>query len=82
MYPTLVIVLVKTRRSMTDICEISTLSKVADPLASETRDATSNHLAFVVETRQVTFMPDNESHSRRASGAKICSNTTGRKLLV
>jgi len=37
MYPTVVVVLAETQRSMTDICEISRPdpSKIADPAASE-----------------------------------------------
>ena len=50
MYPTVVIVLVKTQRSMTDICEISpsNVSKIAGPVAPKARSATLGHLSFVV----------------------------------
>ena len=49
---------------MTDICEISTPSKLADPLESEARAATPNHLTFAVGTRHI--ISDNESHSQRS----------------
>ena len=52
MYPTLVVVLIETQRSMTDICEISRLngSKPAGPVASEAcpQAATLGHLSFAV----------------------------------
>jgi len=48
MYPTVVIVLVETQRSITDVWEIrpSNLSKLAGPVASEARSATLGHLSF------------------------------------
>ena len=46
-------------------CELSASSKIANPLASGVRAASSNHLIFVAGTRQ-TIMPDNESHSQRS----------------
>ena len=50
MYPTVVILLIETQRSMTDICEISpsNASKYAGPGASEARPATPGHLSFAV----------------------------------
>ena len=50
MYPTVVIVLVETQRSMTDVCEISpsNASKFAGPVASEARSATLGHISFAV----------------------------------
>jgi len=48
MYPTVVVVLVESQRSMTDICEISpsNASKFAGPQASDVRPATLGHLSF------------------------------------
>ena len=45
MYPTLVILLVETQRSMPEICEISPSNtrKLAGPVASEARPATLGH---------------------------------------
>ena len=61
MYPTVVIVLVETRRSMTDICDISVpnASRLAGPATSEARAATLGHPSFSV--LNVTI--DNEAGS-------------------
>jgi len=50
MYPTVVILLVETQRSMSDICEISpsNASKFAASSGSEARPATLGHLSFAV----------------------------------
>lgn len=50
MYPTTVILLVETQRSMMDICEISpsNASKLAAPVASDARPPTAGHLSFAV----------------------------------
>ena len=52
MYPTIVIVLVETQRSMTDICEISlpNISRLAGPAASdhEARAENLRHPSFAV----------------------------------
>ena len=50
MYPTVVVLLVETQRSMSDICEISPsdASKPAGPAASEARPAILGHLSFAV----------------------------------
>ena len=52
MYPTAIIVLIETQRSMADICEISPsdASRLAGPVASEPRPATLGHLFIAVET--------------------------------
>jgi len=67
MYPTVVIVLVETQRSMADICEISpsNASKVAAaPVGSEARPATPGHLSFAGEPVHSTT--DNEAESQRS----------------
>jgi len=66
MYPTVVIVLVETQRSMTDICEItpSTASRLAGPVASEARPATLGHLSVAVGP--VYGTTDNETESQRS----------------
>ena len=52
MYPTIMVVLVETRRSMVDICEIvpSNATKIAAAAASddEAHPATLGHLSFAV----------------------------------
>jgi len=62
MYPTVVIVLVETQRSMTDIC--SNASRVAGPVASEAHPATLGHLSVAVGP--VHSMTDNEVESQRS----------------
>ena len=64
MYPTVVIVLVETQNSMTDICEISPLNttELAGPVASEPRPASLGHLSFAA--RPVHSMTDNEAESQ------------------
>ena len=70
MYPTAIIVLLETQRSMVDICEIGT--PIATNLAvSEARPATVGHLSFAVEPVHSTA--DNEaesqlSHTLRSQG--------------
>jgi len=64
MYPTIVIVMVETQRSMTDICEITSPSnaiRLAGPVGSdpEARPATLGHLSFAINSTM-----DNESESR------------------
>ena len=48
MYPTVVMVLVDTQRSMMDVCEISpsNASKLAGPVSSEAHPATSGQIFF------------------------------------
>ena len=50
MYPTVVILLVETQRSMMDVCGISlsNATELAGPEASQARPATSGHLSFAV----------------------------------
>ena len=50
MYPTVVIILVETQRSVTDICEISpsNASRLAGPVTSAARSATLGRLSFAV----------------------------------
>ena len=64
MYPTLVILLVETQRSMPEICEISPSNtrKLAGPVASEARPATLGHLSFAVGP--VYSTTDNEAESQ------------------
>ena len=66
MYPTVVILLVETQRSMTDICETSPLnaSNLADPMASGAHPATLGHLSFAVG--QVNSTTDSEAESQRS----------------
>jgi len=61
-----VIVLIETQRSMTDICEVipSNASKPAAPVSSEARPATLGHLSFVVGP--VCNPTDNEAESQRS----------------
>jgi len=64
MYPNLVMLLIETQRSMTDICEISpsNASRLAGPAASEARPATLGHLSFAVG--QVHSTTDYEADSQ------------------
>jgi len=69
MYPTVVIVLVETQRSMMDVCEInpSDAGKLVAPVGSDTseaRPATSGHLSFAVGSVHSTT--DNETESQRS----------------
>jgi len=61
----MVIVLVETQRSMTEVCEInpSNASKLARPVGSEARPATPGHLSFAVGPVHSTT--DNEAESQR-----------------
>ena len=61
----MVIVLVKTQRSMADICEISPSNaiKFAGPVASEARPATLGHLSFA--PGPIDTMVDNEPEYQR-----------------
>ena len=65
MYLTVVMLLVETRRSITDVWEISPSNarRLAGPVASETRHATLGHLSFAVES--VHSMTDDEAESQR-----------------
>ena len=62
----MVILLVETQRSMTDICDISpsNASKLAGPVASEDCPATLGHLSFAVGP--VYSTTDNEAESQRS----------------
>ena len=66
MYPTVVVVLVETRRSMMDVCEFSPSneSKLAGPVASEARPATLGHRPFAVGPVHSTT--DDEAESQRS----------------
>ena len=66
MYPTAIIVLIETQRSMADVCEISpsNASKFAGPVGSEARPATLGHLSFAVEPIHSTM--DSEAGSQRS----------------
>jgi len=68
MYPTVVIILVETQRSMTDMCEISpsNASKLAGSMASEARPATLGHLSFAVGPIYSATDYDNGAESRRS----------------
>ena len=64
MYPTVVVLLIETQRSMTDICEINlpNRSKPAGPVAFEARPTTIGHLSFAVGP--VHSATDNEAESQ------------------
>jgi len=61
MYPTVVVVLVETQRSMTDICEVSSATKIAGPAPPESRPATLGHLSFAVGPMHSTIDIELES---------------------
>ena len=65
MYPTVLIVLIETQRSMTDVCGISpsNASKLSGPVASGARPATLGHLSFAVGP--VHRAMDNEAETPR-----------------
>ena len=69
MYPTLVIVLIETQRSITDVCEIgpSNASKPAGPVAFEARSTTSGHLSFAVGSIHSAIDIEAESQCSRRS---------------
>ena len=66
MGPTVIIVLVETKRSMTDIFEISPSNtvKFAGPVVSEARPVTLGHLPFAVGPVRSTA--DNQAESQRS----------------
>ena len=65
MYPTVVMLLLESQRSMTYVYEISlpNASRLADPMASEVRYATLGHLSFAAGPVHSTT--DNETRSQR-----------------
>ena len=82
MYPTVVIVLVETQRSMTDICEINVpnAGRLANPMASESRAATLGHLSFAVMNS--TTDNDTKSLSSRASQSKDVQERDLEKVIL
>ena len=66
MYPTVVMLLVESQRSMMNVCEISlsNASKLAGPAASEARPATLNLGHLSSATGPVHITSDNEAESR------------------
>ena len=66
MYPTVVVLLVETQRSMTDICEISSSNAggLAGPVVSEARSTTLGQLSFGVGPIYSTT--DNEAESQHS----------------
>jgi hypothetical protein len=66
MYPTVVILLVQTQRSMADICESRPLnaSVLARRVASDARPATLGH--FSVATGPIYRMMDNGAETQRS----------------
>ena len=68
MYPTMVIVLVETQRSMVDVCESGTsnASKLAHSMPSEPRPATLGCLSFVLGPVHSTTDDEAESQRSRA----------------
>ena len=69
MYPTVVIVLVETHRSMADICEVglSDVSNFAGSTTFEARPATLGHLSFADGTTYSTMDSESESQRPRVS---------------
>jgi len=67
MYPTVVIVLVETQRSMTDVWEInlSNASKLVGPVASQPHAATLGHLSLAVGQMDCTTDNDSEFQGSR-----------------
>ena len=67
MYPTVVMVLVQTQRSMVDVCDIipSNASKLMGPVAPEARPATLGRLPYLVRPVHTTTM-DDEAESQRS----------------
>ena len=78
MYPTVVVVLVETQRSMMDLCDInpSNANKPAGSVTSEAPLATSEHLPFAVGSVRSTTDTEAESqHSRTLQsqgGQELC----------
>ena len=70
MYPTVVIVLVETQRSMTNVCEIglSGISKLAGPVASEPRLATIGGPSLAAVPLLTTTDDEADSQRLRALG--------------
>jgi len=67
MYPTVVIVLVETQRSMTDFCQVNCSTQSRE--SGSTFAATSNRLPFTVETVTKQAIPtEKESRYERSSG--------------
>ena len=68
MYPTVVILLVESQRSMMDVCEISlsNANKLTGPAASEARPANFGHLSFAVGPVHSTTDNEAESQCSRA----------------
>ena len=67
MYPTVVIVLVETQRSMADFCEISPsiAIRLKGPTASQARPATSGRFSFAVGPVYNTMTYELESQPSR-----------------
>ena len=80
MYPTVVMVLVETHRSMTDICEIgpSDASNLAGPRAFETRAATLGHLSFAATYSTM----DSESESQRPLASQSQDRSEKKKVIL
>ena len=75
MYPTLVIVLIETQRSMIDICEIGSLNagKPAGPVASRARSTTLGRLSFavgLVHSATDIEMRSQNSHTLQSQGGQ------------
>ena len=71
MYPTFMIVLVESHRSITGICETNSLSdanELAGPVASEARPATVGQLSFMLGP--VHTATENEAESQRSRVAE------------
>ena len=68
MYPSVVIVLVETQRSMVNVCEIGTSDarKLTGPMASEPRPAALGRLSFVLGPVHGTTDDEAESQRLRA----------------
>jgi len=75
MYPTVVILLVETQRSMTDICEISPSNASKLAASSEARPATSGHLSFAVGPVDITTDDEAESQLKGELGCQRLTDT-------
>ena len=66
MYPTVVIVLVETQRSIVDVCEFSpsNVGKLAGPVAAEALPATLGQRSLAVG--QIHTTTDNEGECQRS----------------
>ena len=71
MYPTVVIVLIETHRSMTDLCQVQvSSSRLPSWQSGESGSEASNRLPFTVETRKKVVI-DKESPYERSCTSQV-----------